>query len=302
MLMVSNSSVRITNTLGMDAVRESRHAYSYIAPIAKAPDSDEVRDGISVHTGAEVMDTAGLAREAVEDAVSQLGATSVPSGNYRVMFKNLAAVDFLSAFMPMFSADNAQKGLSPLKNREGDAIAADCVSIIDDPLYPANPRAFDDEGSPSVTKTVVESGVFRTFLHNLKTAAKAGCVTTSNAHRSSAASPVGIAPSNLYVAPGEAGLNEMLKNMGDGLYITEVTGLHAGVNAVTGDFSLLSKGFLVEGGKLTRPVEQITIAGSFLTLLHDVVAVGSDLKFSPPGSTMLGSPSIYVRELVVAGK
>lgn len=81
-----------------------------------------------------------------------------------------------------------------------------------------------------------------------------------------------------------------------------MTGLHAGVNPVTGDFSLLSRGFLVENGEIVRPVDQITIAGSFLKLLKDIEAVGSDLKFTLPGSTMLGMPSILVSSLMVAGK
>lgn len=159
-----------------------------------------------------------------------------------------------------FSADQAQKGLSPLAGREGESIASAVVTLCDDPLHPVNPRAFDDEGTPSVTKTVVENGVFQTLLHNLKTAKKAGCASTSNADRPSAASPVGIAPTNFYMVPGADNLESMKQRLGTGLMITDVTGLHAGVNPVTGDFSLLSRGFLVENGEIVRPVDQITIA------------------------------------------
>ena len=299
-LSTGHTTVHITNTLGLDARRTGRHSYSYISPIVQ--DGEEVHDGGAFRTGREILDTASLAKEAVEDGVSQFGAASVPSGTYRVLFRNITAVDFFEAFMPMFSADNAQKGLSPLAGREGTAIAADLVTLIDDPLHPANPRAFDDEGTPSAAKTVVENGVFRTLLHNLKTAKKAGCVSTSNADRPSAASPVGIAPSNFYMVPGSDDFEAMKKRLGSGLIITEVSGLHAGVNPVTGDFSLLSKGFLVENGEIVRPVEQITIAGSFLKLLQDIEAVGADLKFTLPGSTMLGMPSILVSGLMVAGK
>ena len=300
MLSTGHTTVHITNTLGLDARRTSRHSYSYISPILQQ--GDEVHDGGAFRTGREILDTASLAKEAVEEGAAQFGADTVPSGAYRVLFRNLTAVDFFEAFMPMFSADNAQKGLSPLAGREGETIASPLVTLCDDPLYPANPRAFDDEGTPSVTKTVVEGGVFRTLLHNLKTAKKAGCASTSNADRPSAASPVGIAPSNFYMVPGGEDFAAMMKRLGSGLIITEVSGLHAGVNPVTGDFSLLSKGFLVENGEIVRPVEQITIAGSFLKLLQDIEAVGSDLKFSLPGSTMLGMPSILVSSLMVAGK
>ena len=86
--------------------------------------------------------------------------------------------------------------------------------------------------------------------------------------------------------------------MGRGIVITDVSGLHAGANAVSGDFSLLAQGYLVEDGKKAQPVEQVTVAGNFFEVLKNVVAVGSDLKF--PGG--VGSPSVWVREISVAGK
>lgn len=300
MLSTGHTTVHITNTLGLDARRSGSYSYSYIGPIVR--DGEEVHDGMAFRTGSEMLDTGALAEEAVREGTAQFGASPVASGTYRVLFRNITADDFFEAFVPMFSADNAQKGLSPLAGHEGETIASAAVTLCDDPLHAVNPRAFDDEGTPSIAKTVVENGVFRTLLHNLKTAKKAGCASTSNADRPSAASPVGIAPSNFYLAPGTDDFEAMKKRLGNGLIITDVTGLHAGVNPVTGDFSLLSKGFLVENGEIVRPVEQITIAGSFLKLLKDVEAVGSDLKFTLPGSTMIGMPSILVSGLMVAGK
>lgn len=300
MLATGRSTIHITNTLGLDARRSSKFSYSYVSPIVR--EGEEVRDGLAFRTGREMLDTASMAEEAVREGLAQFGAAPVDSGTYRVLFRNTTAVDFFEAFLPMFSADNAQKGLSPLAGREGEEIASAAVTIYDDPFHPVNPRAFDDEGTPSIAKTVVENGVFRTLLHNLKTAKKAGCASTSNAARSSAASPVDIEPSNFYLAPGTEDFETLKKRLGNGLIITDVTGLHAGVNAVTGDFSLLSKGFLVESGEIVRPVDQITIAGSFLKLLKDIEAVGSDLKFTMPSSAMVGMPSILVSGLMVAGK
>ena len=300
MLATGRSTVHITNTLGLDARRSNQFSYSYLAPILR--DGDEIHDGLAFRTGRDMLDTASMAEEAVREGLVQFGAAPVDSGTYRVLFRNTTAVDFFEAFLPMFSADNAQKGLSPLAGREGEEIASAAVTIYDDPLHSINPRVFDDEGTPSIAKTVVENGVFRTLLHNLKTAKKAGCSSTSNANRPSVASPVGIAPSNFYLAPGQEDFDALKKRLNNGLIITDVSGLHAGVNAVTGDFSLLSRGFLVENGEIVRPVDQITIAGSFLKLLKDIEAVGSDLKFTMPSSTMVGMPSILVSGLMVAGK
>ena len=92
------------------------------------------------------------------------------------------------------------------------------------------------------------------------------------------------------------------ERMGEGLMLTDVTGLHAGANPISGDFSLSAKGFRVRGGRKAEAVNQITVAGNFYRLLESVVAVGSDLEFGFPGSSRFGSPSLLISELAVAGK
>ena len=87
--------------------------------------------------------------------------------------------------------------------------------------------------------------------------------------------------------------------MGDGLYLTEVTGLHAGANGVSGDFSLLSKGFEIKGGEKVRAVEQFTVAGNFYQVMKDILAVANDLKFE---GSPIASPAVLVREISVAGE
>ena len=227
---------------------------------------------------------------------------SVPAGTYSVVFRYDAAADLLASFCSMFSADAAQKGLSLLAGKEGETIAAPIVTVMDDPFYKDFPRAFDDEGVPSVTKAVIEKGVLKTLLHNLKTARKAGVASTSNGGRRSPASPVGVAPSNFYIVAGQTPLEGLLEQLGDGLFITEVSGLHAGVNTVSGDFSLLARGMRVQGGKCTTPVEQITVAGHFLQLMQNITAIGSDLTFGIPGGANVASPSLLVQKVKVAGK
>jgi len=148
----------------------------------------------------------------------------------------------------------------------------------------------------------VEKGVLATLLHNLKTAKKAGVESTGNASRPSPASPVGVAPSNFYILPGEKDYDAMVKTLDNGLIITEVSGLHAGVNPVSGQFSLLAKGKLIENGIPVHPVEQITVAGSFLELMNSVLEVGADLEFGMPGGGRIGSPSLLIGSMMVAGK
>jgi len=148
----------------------------------------------------------------------------------------------------------------------------------------------------------VERGVLKSFLHNLKTAKKAGVSSTSNGGRGSAGSPVGVRPSNFFIEPKEDDLNELIAKMGDGLLITDFSGLHAGVNSVSGRFSLLCKGRLIQNGKDVRAVNEITISGDFIELLHRVKAVGNDIRFSMPGGSCIGSPSLLIEDAAISGR
>ncbi len=266
------------------------------------------REGTSASTGGESeagrkfreMDPAKIGRDAAAKTVAMLNASPVESGVYRAVIRRDAMRSLLRTFSGIFSAENAQKKMSLLEGREGETIAASCVTLMDDPLLPGGfaSAPFDGEGSACRTKAVIENGVLKTLLHNRKTARKAGTETTGNAQRS-VKSPVRVAPSNFFFRPGEKDLDTLLSEMGEGLMITELGGLHAGANPVSGDFSLIAKGFRITGGKQGQPVEQITIAGNFYQLLKEIRAVGSDLEFK--GSN-IGSPSVDAGRIHVAGK
>ena len=292
-------SVHMENTQGLCADKQTDVSIVYVMPSAQQ--GEEVQTGFAFRMGADAADVEGCAREAVADALDKFGGTPVDSGMYRVLLKPYAFGDLLSAFSSMFSADEAQKGCSLLANKEGESIASSLVTLTDDPFDPAAPRAFDGEGTPCKTKAIIERGVLKTLLHNLKTAAKAGVESTGNASRASAASPVGVAPTVLRVEPGEQTFEELINTLQNGLIITELEGTHAGVDAISGDFSLKSAGFLVENGKLVRPVANITVAGNFIALLKGVVAVGNDIKYALPQIGYFASPSVLTERLSVAG-
>lgn len=298
----SRTRVRILNTRGLDADRRVCETGAYVVPIVKQ--GEEERNGFAFRLGKAYTQTQALADEAVREALDQLGAQPVPGGTYAAVLRHDAASDLLSAFAGMFSAENAQKGLSLLKGREGERLGAPCLHIIDDPLLEQGyaPSPFDDEGVPAARTEVMEGGVLKTLLHNLKTAAKDGKRTTGNAGKVSTAAPIGVLPTQLFIAPGDAAPDALLAQMGQGLYITDFSGLHAGANAVSGDFSLLCRGFWVSGGKQVYPVAQITAAGNFLEWMRRVVAVGNDLRFALPGAGgCFGSPSLLLESLVISG-
>jgi len=294
-----SGTVVMENSLGLHAERTTDSSYIYVMPSVE--DGLELQTGFAFCMGTEAANMESCAKEAVEDALGKLGASPVDSGCYRVLLKPYAMCDLLSAFSGMFSADAAQKGLSLLAGKEGETIASEIVTLWDDPFDPVAPRAFDSEGTPCSKKAVIERGVLKTLLHNLKTAKKAGTQSTGNASRRSAASTVSIAPTVFRVEAGENNFEELLKDLGRGLVISELEGIHAGVDPVSGDFSLKAAGFLVENGAVVRPVSNITVAGNFVSMMKDVAAVGSDLRFGMPQGGYFGSPSILVSGLTVAG-
>ena len=294
-----SGAVVMENSLGLFAERSTNSSYIYVMP--SVDDGVELQTGFAFRMDADAADVEGCAREAVEDALGKLGASPVDSGCYRVLLKPFAMSDLFAAFAPMFSADQAQKGCSLLAGKEGECIASELITVYDDPFDPLAPRAFDGEGTPCVKKAIIEKGVLKTLLHNLKTAKKAGVESTGNASRRSAASAVGVSPTVFRLEPGKQSYDELLRELGNGLIISELEGLHAGVDAVSGDFSLKAAGFLVTGGAIVRPVSNITVAGNFISMMKDVVAVGSDLRFGMPQGGYFASPSILVSGLSVAG-
>ncbi|MGG7176985.1 TldD/PmbA family protein [Clostridium paraputrificum] len=295
------SEYGIYNTKGLELTNKGNLLTAYVAPIVE--ENGEKYDGTGYITANSVgeIDPKVIAKQGVEEALSRIGGKSIESGKYKTIIFNEAMVSLLGTFSGIFNGDAAQKGLSLLKGKEGEVIASDILTIVDDPLLEngLSSTPFDDEGVATYRKEVISKGRLTTLLHNLKTANKAGIKTTGNGFKGSYASPVSISPTNFYIEKGEKSLEELMKIIGEGLMVTEFAGLHSGANSITGDFSLAAKGFYIEGGKKSFPVEQITVAGNYFDLLKDIEVIGSDLRF--PMSS-IGSPSIIVKEMSIAGK
>ena len=300
-LSTMSGEVYLRNSYGLNLQHKDNAFIAYTGAIAK--DGDSTSTGMAFKCGRDFakLDVKKLGEEAAQEAASGLHAEPVPAGNYRMILRYDAMQSLLATFCGIFSAENAQQGLSLLKGREGEKIAADCVTLMDDPLLEGgfDSAPFDGEGVASKTKAVVENGVLKTLLHNRKTAKKQRVASTGNALRPGLSAPITVAPTNFFFKPGDKTLAELEADMSNGLVITDLSGLHAGANMTSGDFSLLSKGYLLKGGKRVQPVEQITIAGNFYDVLKNIRAIGSDLIFPASG---VGSSSVDVGTLTAAGK
>lgn len=293
----------LVNSKGLDLHDKSNGGAAYISVVVK--DNEDTKTGISyrIFYDFSSLDYKEIAKEAVDRATSMLGASNIKSGNYPIIIENTTFANLLSAFTPIFSSDNVQKGLSLLKGKLGEEIASPLLTIVDDPFLKGGfaSRNFDDEGTASTFKTMVDNGRLVSFAYNWKTANREGVASTGHASRSYKG-PISIAPTNLYVVNGDLDLDEMMVLVDKGLLINNLEGLHSGLNPVSGDFSLSASGYEIKDGKKARPVNQITIAGNLYEVFKNIVAVGNDLKFGLPSNGYIGSPSILVKSLAVSGE
>lgn len=293
----------IRNSKGLHLENSDDGAYAYINVVVK--NEDETRTGFALKSfkNFEEFNPKELAKEAVDRAISLLGSKSVESGQYDVIIENEAFGDLLQAMSGIFSADAVDKGLSRFKGKLGEVVANNKINLVDNPFMVEGVyKTFDDEGVPTEEKIIIENGILKTFLHNLKTANKNNLKSTGNGQKASYKSSVGIAPYNFYIKEGEVEFKELVKKMNNGLILIEFDGLHSGLNAISGDFSLSTRGYKVENGEIVGAINEITLAANFFDLLLKVEEVGKDLKFGFPGGTRIGSPSMLFRKLSIAGE
>lgn len=291
--LVNSKGLRLSNRVGASG--------AYVQAVVNR--DGEAADGFDYVLGFENAHT--LPKKAVEDSVSKLGAENVKSGKYAIILDGKQMRAMISTFCSVFSGKKALQGLSLLAGKVGEYVASECVTLVDDPRHEGCPvqTSFDGEGVATYKKNVIENGVLKTLLYDLATAKRAGVTTTANGQRGSYAQQVGIAPFCFYLKEGTLSEQKLRERMGDGLYVTELKGLHAGANAVTGDFSIESAGFLVKNGQIAGAVKGFTIAGNFFEMLKDIEAVSDTVKFGlPSGFTTFGSPDVLLKPMSVAGE
>ncbi len=298
MLESGESERAILNSKGLSLKERTNHIGMYISVIVKQGDETKTGAFFKVTRDFSIFDPKEIARDAVEDALAKLNAQSAESKKYPVLLRNDAAGSLLQTFSSVFSAEDAQKGQSLLKDKVGVGIAVSQLDLIDDPLLEAGmySRTFDSEGVATFKKEIVKAGTLETLLHNRKTAGKAGVESTGNAYKSSYKGSLTVSPSNLYIKPMDKSFEELTASIDEGIIITDLAGLHSGADTVSGDFSVAANGYYVKDGKVQNAVKQMTIAGNFYDLLNNIEEIGSDLEFF---MSNVASPSLLIKELAV---
>jgi PmbA protein len=298
----AEGSVALANSRGFAAGYEATQAWAYAS--AFAGEGTDLMTGMGLGIGRDPggLDPEAIGAEAAERALALVGARQPESRRCPVVLDAFVAASFIGFIGSMLSADAVQRGRSLFADREGDEIANPALALADDSTDPEGPASapFDGEGSPSRRTALIDDGRLLTFLFDVRTARRAGRTTTGNASRGSYRAPPAVGTSNLMLAPGDRVLEELFREAGEGLYVTDVAGLHSGVNPVSGTFSVGASGRLIEGGEAGGPVRELTIASDLVSMLQSVRAVGSQARWLPLGGSVK-APPILIGEMAVSG-
>ncbi len=298
----AEGSVALANSRGFSAGYDATQAWAYAS--AFAGEGADLMTGLGVDLGRDPgsLDPEAIGGEAAERALALVGARQPESRRCPVVLDAFVAASFIGFIGAMLSADAVQRGRSLFADREGDEIADAALALADDATDPGGPASapFDGEGSATRRTPLIGDGRLRTFLFDARTARRAERSTTGNASRGSYRSPPSVGTTNLVLDTGSHDLAGLFREAGEGLFVTDVAGLHSGVNPVSGTFSVGASGRLIEGGEPGTPVRELTIASDLVSMLQAVRAVGSQARWVPFGGSVK-APPILVGEMAVSG-
>ncbi len=290
----------IINTKGIELSDNGNSFMYYISIMAKDGEEVITEGDFICSTEFESLDTKKFIDDLVGKTLKKFGAVDIESKKYPVVLHNDVSANILGAYKGIFSSENVQNGRSMLKGKLKEIIANEKVTIGDNPFLEASPfkTAFDDEGVATYAKNVVEKGRLINYFYNSKTANKDNVKSTGNAQKSSYKSQPQVGMWNLFLEAGNKSFDEMVKKVNDGVLVTQVSGIHSGVNPISGDFSLEAKGFIIENGKVTKPIKQMTVSGNFVNMLKNIKEIANDTTMT---MEFVFSPSILVESLDISG-
>ena len=298
----STDQVAIASSTGIAASYESSNCFAYLQALAEGEGSRETGLGFGLARGPEDLDPEAIGAEGAERAVSMIGAGKPASRSCPVVLDPTVAASFAGLIGGALGARAVQRGRSPFAGRLGDDVASSHFALHDDGRDPAGAASapFDGEGVPRRRTALIEGGALRSYLYDTYTANREGTSSTGSALRAGYRSLPSVSASNLVVAPGSLSFAQLLEEAGDGLFVTDVAGLHSGVNPVTGVFSVGASGHAIRGGELAEPLREFTIAGDLVSMLGAVRAAGSEARWVPFGGSV-STPPLLVGGIAVSG-
>ena len=297
----SEATVAIATSTGVEGAYARTDAWCYSVPIAEDGGDTEVGFDFGLARGFAGLDPEDVARRAAGRALAVLGATKIPSARMPVVFDPYTAGQFLGVVSAALTGEAVQKGRSLFAGKLGERVAGS-ITLVDDGRADGAPGSapWDDEGTATRRTEVITDGVLTAFLYDLVSARRDGTTSTGNATRAGFKSGPRPAPTNMALDPTGPTRAELLLSAGRALLVQDLHGVHAGANAVSGDFSVGATGTLLDAGHPTQAVKEVTIAAPMLDILKGISAVGDDLRWLPFGGAFGGATTL-VAEMTVAG-
>ncbi|MFX4260987.1 TldD/PmbA family protein [Pelotomaculum propionicicum] len=293
------SLVTVANSLGLSAVFKGSYCGIYLALAAGEGDNSQTGFAMDFSLKYSSLKPEDTGRKAARRAVRMLGATPVTTRKAAVVLEPYIATGFLGIISSVLTADAVQKGRSLFAGKVGSNVASGKVTIIDDGTLAGGigSAPFDGEGVPTARTVLIDKGVLKQYLYNTYTAAKDGVSSTGNGVRGSFKGTPEVGVTNFFIEAGQTPAGDLIKGVANGLYVTEVMGMHT-ANPISGDFSVGVSGLLIENGEITAPVRGMAMGGNIIELFNSVDMVGNDLQFF--GSK--GSPTIRIAEMTISGQ
>ncbi|PZS15592.1 MAG: hypothetical protein DLM54_12475 [Acidimicrobiales bacterium] len=278
-----STEMAVATTTGISAC--SRRTSCYVSAYAIAGEGGETQTGGGYSVGREPGDIelAKAADDAVRRSTELLGARQARSGRLTVVLDRRVTTTLLSILAGTLSGEAVLKGRSPFADRLGDTVGTAGLTLVDDPT---DVRAYgaavhDAEGLACRRNVLISEGVVGAFLYDSYSGRRAGTASTASAVRGGFKTTPGVGARALALVPGVSDEAQIVAQVGEGLMVRSITGVHSGVNPISGDFSVGAEGLMIRGGALAEPVREVTIASTIQRMLQTVVAIGGDVEWLP---------------------
>ena len=294
------SESAVATTTGIRRTGRENGCYVVVSTLADDGDETQTGFGFSVGRSPVEFDLAKAAREASDRATRLLGATKPSTKRTTVVLDPYVTASFLGIISSTLNGESVAKGRSLFKDRMGETVANSIVTLIDDPT---NSKAYtasdlDGEGLAARRNVLIDAGVLKQFVHSSYSARRVGTKSTGNAVRGGFKGTPGVGCLALQLLPGGRDQDALIADVEDGVLIQSVSGLHSGVNAISGDFSAGASGLSIANGQVGGPIREFTIASTLQRMLLDVVEVGNDVDWLPMRAAGV---SLVIRDVTMSG-
>lgn len=295
----STSEGAIVTSTGIAISGRGTIASLGVSALAKDASGTTTGAGSTFGRSTHDLDPAKAAADAVRRATELLGATKPSTGRITIVLEPRLAATLVGLVAGMVSGAAVLKGRSLFAGRVGEQVASPLLTLVDDPtdVRSLGADSHDGEGLACRRVPILEAGVLQGYLHNTYTARRMGTTSTASAVRGARSTP-GVGPAALAMQPGSGTAAELVAGLDHALFVTSMSGLHSGVNTVSGDFSVGVEGLIVRRGAFAEPIREATLGSTLPRLLAGITAVGADLEWQAGGT---GAVTLVIEDVTLSG-